>query len=407
MNFVFIHQNFPGQYVHIARHLAASGHDVVFLTQERTVQIPLVRKIEYAPAAATGLPHPYLHDLDTAVRYGLAVAQRCEQLKREGYFPDIVIGHNGWGETLYVKDVWPDVPLLGYFEFFYHLKGADVDCDPEFPSLPGDAMRLRMRNAINVLGFEAADWGQTPTQWQHSLYPARFRERITIVHEGIDSERVRPDPSARILLRGGLAFSAADEVISYSARNLEPYRGFHTLMRALPQVLRHRPRAQVLLIGGDSVSYGRPATRASSWREQILAELGDRLDRDRVHFLGRLSYEHYLTILQLSSLHVYLTYPFVLSWSLLEAMSAGCLIVGSATPPVAEVIRDGVNGYLAEMYDADALADRILFALDDRGAHGRIRAAARDTIVAEYDLHRVCIPAYLRLLRRLTGASEL
>jgi glycosyltransferase involved in cell wall biosynthesis len=405
MNFVFIHQHFPGQYVHIVRYLAAAGHDVVFLTQERTAQLPWVRKIMYAPTGAARYIHPYLRDLEGGVLNGLAVASQCETLKRQGFAPDIVIGHNGWGEILYIKDVWPAVPLLGYFEFFYHPRGTDVDCDPEFPPLPDDAVRLRTRNAVNLVGLHAADWGQTPTRWQHSLYPPLYRERISVIHEGVDTDRVRPDATARIWLQGGLSFSAADELITYSARNLEPYRGFHSFMRALPSVLQQRPHANVLIIGGDGVSYGRHPTRAHSWREQMLAELDGRLDRSRVHFLGKLPYEHYLTILQLSSLHVYLTYPFVLSWSLIEAMSAGCLIVASATPPVEEVISDGVNGYLADMFDADALARRILFALEQREAQVQLRAAARQTALDCYDLNRICIPAYLALLRRLTGVD--
>jgi glycosyltransferase involved in cell wall biosynthesis len=405
MNVVFIHQNFPGQYVHIARHLAQAGHAVVFVTQERQAQLPGVRKVEYAPAKGPRSFHPYLWDLDAAVRNGLAAAAACENLKHQGFAPDVVVGHNGWGEILYIKDVWPQVPLLGYFEFFYHPRGTDVDCDPEFPPLADDAVRLRTRNAVNLIGLDAADWGQTPTRWQHSLYPALYRKRISVIHEGIDTDRVRPEPSARIWLRGGRSFAAGDEIITYSARNLEPYRGFHTFMRALPRILRARPRAQALIIGGDGISYGRSPTGAPNWREQILAELGDRLDRERAHFLGTLPYEHYLTVLQLSSLHIYLTYPFVLSWSLLEAMSAGCLVVASATPPVEEVIGDEVNGYLAPMYDPDALAERVLHALDDTTAHPRIRAAARQTVIDRYDLKRVCIPAYLALLRRLIGAD--
>ena len=407
MKFVFIHQHLPGQYAHIARHLAAAGHDVLFLTQERAAQLAGVRKIIYSPGPPAQYIHPYLRDIEGGTLNALAVAAVCEDLKRQGFAPDLVIGHNGWGEILYVKDVWPAVPLLGYFEFFYHPRGTDVDCDPEFAPLPDDAVRLRLRNAINLLGLDAVDWGQTPTRWQQSLFPPLYQPRISVIHEGVDTDRVRPEPTARIWLRAGLSFSAADEVITYSARNLEPYRGFHSLMRALPLVLRQRPQASVLIVGGDGVSYGRGPTRARTWREQMLAELDGRLDLGRVHFLGTLPYEHYLTVLQLSSLHVYLTYPFVLSWSLLEAMAAGCLIVASSTPPVEEVISDGVNGYLVDMYDPEALARRMLLALDDREAGPRLRAAARHTARARYDLHRVCIPAYLALLRRLTGAADL
>src|SRR5208283_25849 len=378
MNWLFIHQNFPGQYVHVARHLAQSGHRVVFITQERGSAIPGIRKVEYAPDHPARQAHEYLHDTDAGIRNGLAVARQCEMLDWDGFVPDLVIGHNGWGEILYVKDVWPDVPLLGYFEFFYRAAGSDVDCDPEFPAKPDDAMRLRTRNAINLLGLQAADWGQTPTLWQRSQYPRRYWERISVVHEGVDSDRIRPDPMARVWLRGGLSLSGGDEVITYSARNLEPYRGFHIFMRALPEVLRQRPHAQVLVVGGDGVSYGRRPSRGANWRQQLLAELDGRLDLSRVHFVSRLPYQQYLAILQLSSVHVYLTYPFVLSWSLLEAMSAGCLVVGSRTPPVEEVVRDGENGYLVDLLDVEGLADRIGFACRNRHRQQRLRAAARE-----------------------------
>jgi glycosyltransferase involved in cell wall biosynthesis len=406
MNWLFIHQNFPGQYVHLVRYLAGTGHRVVFLTQERDVTMPGVHKIEYQPIRPAADVHPYLRDVETAVHNGLAVHQQCEALAWDGFVPDMVIGHNGWGEILYVKDMWPRVPLLGYFEFFYRPRDSDVDCDPEFPPLPDDALRLRTRNAVNLLGLEAADCGQTPTEWQRNQYPARHRDRLSVIHEGIATEHIRPDPAAQLWLKGGRIFSAADEVVTYSARNLEPYRGFHTFMRALPEILRRRPAAQVLIVGGDAVSYGRGPSRAATWRQQMLAELDGSLDLARVHFLGRLPYQQYLAVLQLSSVHVYLTYPFVLSWSLLEAMAAGCLVVSSRTGPVEEVIRDGENGWLVDFPDPAALAERLTDMLATRNRHAAIRRAARDIVITRYDLHRVCLPAQLALLRRLTGTRE-
>jgi glycosyltransferase involved in cell wall biosynthesis len=403
MNWLFIHQNFPGQYVHAARHLAAAGDRVVFITQQRERQLPGVRKIVYAPSRPSAPTHPLLTDVSMAIENGLAVAQICEELKREGFSPDLVAGHNGWGEILYVKECWPDVPLLGYFEFFYRPSHSDLDFDPEFPPSAEDRMRVRTRNAINLLGLETADWGQTPTAFQRDLYPEHYRRQIGVIHEGIDTALVQPEPTARLWLAGGLSLSCEDPVITYSARNLEPYRGFHVLMRTLPALLERHPTARVLIAGGNEVSYGRPPTRAASWREQLVTELGDRLDHSRVHFVGRMNYPQYLAMLQISSAHIYLTYPFVLSWGLLEAMAAGCAIVASRTPPVEEVITDGENGYLADFFDGEAIADRVGDLLEHPKRHENIRAAARQTVVHRYDLAEICLPAYLALLRRLTG----
>jgi glycosyltransferase involved in cell wall biosynthesis len=299
------------------------------------------------------------------------------------------------------------VPLLAYFEFFYRASGSDVDFDPVRVAEADVAMRLRTRNAINLIGLDAADWGHTPTQWQLSQYPARYRTRITVVHEGIDTGIVCPNPTARVWLDGGLTFSRQDEIITYSARNLEPYRGFDVFMRTLPGVLRARPKAHVLIVGGDGVSYGRKPVGAANWRHKLMAEIGEDLDQRRVHFVGRLPFRQYLAVLQISTVHVYLTYPFVLSWSLLEAMSAGCQIVASRTPPVEEVIADGDNGWLVDFFDIGALADRIGDVLRTRHATTEMRASARSTVVDRYDVHDICLPAQLAMLRKLTGARDL
>lgn len=400
MNFLFIHQNFPAQYRHLVRHLAdRAGNSIHFITQPNNNAMPGVSKITYSKDQRGHVAgHPLIVDVDDAVRTASAVAETCRALRDQGVRPDIMIGHNGWGETLFVKDVFPDVPLLSYFEFFYHPRGVDVDFDPEFLSIFADSSRLRMKNAVNLIGFDAADWGNTPTRWQRSLYPPEMRRRITAIHEGVDTELVRPDADAWIKLkRDDVALSRKDEVITYVARNLEPYRGFHIFMRALPEILRRRPRAHIIIVGGDGVSYGGPAAPRSSFREMMMQEVGPRIDLSRVHFLGHVPYAAYLNLLQISSVHVYLTYPFVLSWSFIEAMAAGCLVVGSSTPPVMEVLEDGVNGLAVDFFSTAQLADRIDQVLDHPDRLQSLRDAARATAIARFDLKRQ-LPRWEKLL---------
>lgn len=401
MILLFIHQNFPAQYRHVARYYADQpGNTVYFITQANENVMSGVVKITYTPDRANRETcHPFTLDFDDAVRTGAAVADVCRQLEAAGVRPDIIIGHNGWGETLFVKDVFPNVPLLAYFEFFYHRNGVDVGFDPEFVSIFDEPARLRTKNAVNLMGIDAADWGHTPTRWQQSLYPPEMRRRITVIHEGINTELAAPNAAAWIrMARSGHVLTAKDEVITYVSRNLEPYRGFHIFMRALPEILRRRPRAHAIIVGGDDVSYGYPALPGTTYRERMLQEVGSRLDLDRVHFLGQVPYEVYLNILQISSAHIYLTYPFVLSWSFIEAMACGCLLIGSATPPVMEVLEDGVNGLSVDFFSPTTIADRVdeVFSRPDRLAE--LRAKARQTAIAQFDLKQRQLPLWERLI---------
>jgi glycosyltransferase involved in cell wall biosynthesis len=265
---------------------------------------------------------------------------------------------------------------------------------------------VRIKNATQLLSFEGADAGISPTAWQKSRYPADWQPRIAQCHDGIDTQRVCPDPTATVKLpakvgAGETAMSEltpADEVVTYVARNLEPYRGFHTFMRAVPAILEQRPNVRILVVGGDEVSYGRPPEGGGTFRERYSKDWGPDVDQSRVHFLGRIPYADYLRVLHISSLHVFLTYPFVLSWSMLEAMSAGCLVLGSATPPVMEVIRDGENGFLTDFFDAQPLAERVTELLAARSDLTSIRHAARETIRASYDLDDICLPQMLKML---------
>jgi glycosyltransferase involved in cell wall biosynthesis len=406
MKILFVHQNFPGQYLHVVRHLGRNpAHQVVFLTQRRDASLPGVQKIVYKPQRqVTRHLHHYLRDTEAGVLNAQAVARVALDLKRAGFVPDLMVGHNGWGEIWYLKDVFPKAPLLGYFEFFYRFSGADVGFAPDEPDIFDTAPRIRTKNLGNLLALDAVDLGQCPTRWQKSLYPERYHSMLRVVHEGIDTGVVRPDRAARLAIPGtDIELGAEDEVVTYVARNLEPYRGFPSLMRSLPAILERRPRARVLIIGGDETSYGPPPPSGKTWREELLAEVGASLDRKRVHFLGKVPYSTYLKVLQVSSAHVYLTYPFVLSWSMLEAMAVGCVVVGSRTPPVEEVLREGENGLLADFFSPAQIAARVIAVLEDRGACAALRENARRTVIEDYDLRSICLPAQLKLLEEVCG----
>ncbi|MEO0946529.1 MAG: glycosyltransferase family 4 protein [Pseudomonadota bacterium] len=385
MKILFVHQNCPGQFRHLAPKLAQEGHEVVFIGQKSKPTPSGVRRLEYEPhRKVTPNIHPYLAGTEAAVLNGQAVARLGFSMKGKGFTPDVMIGNPGWGETLFLKDVWPDSPLISLSEFYYNGRGSDVGFDPEFATGPDAILRARTRSAQHLLAIEAADIAYSPTHWQKAQFPQAFHDKIRVIHDGIDVDALKPNPSAKADLPDGSILTAGDEVLTYVSRNLEPYRGFHVFMRALPAILSARPNAQVVIVGGDAVSYGSRPKDAENWREKMLAEVGPL--PERVHFTGRIPYADYVALLQVSSVHVYLTYPFVLSWSMLEAMAVGAFVVGSATPPVQEVIEDGRNGWLVDFFDIDALARRISEALNSRRDVFALRAAARETVISRYAL---------------------
>ena len=410
MNILFIHQNFPGQFKFLAPALVSQGHTVRAMTMQATEAKTWegVELIRYgANRGTTPNIHPWVSDFETKTIRGEACFRAALKLKAEGVNPDVIIAHHGWGESLFLKDVWPHAKLGIYCEFFYHPQGADVGFDPEFPAKDeGDICRLRLKNLNNLLHFEVADTGISPTHWQASTFPEPFRSKITVVHDGIDTEAVAPNLQTNLTLKKSsgeaIGLTRADEVITFVNRNLEPYRGYHTFMRALPAILRRRPHAKILIIGADDVSYGARPDAAKygnkKWKDIFIEEVRPQIsdaDWARVHFLGSVPYQHFIPLLQVSTVHVYLTYPFVLSWSLLEAMSAGCAIVASDTQPLREAITHDETGRLVSFFDAPALADEVCGLLDDPAARARLSAGARLFAQENYDLKTVCLPKQL------------
>jgi glycosyltransferase involved in cell wall biosynthesis len=413
MRFLFIHQNFPGQFKHVAAALAARGHEVVALGVNQPAEpLPGVRHVLYrcAPVGSIDSLHPLaeaLDDWNAKVARGAAAARVMQRLRKDGFAPDLILAHPGWGEPLFAKDVFPRARLLVYAEYFYGGPGGDTGFDPEFTQSSDDcAHRLRIKNTHLLHALSACDAAISPTEFQKDRHPEWAHDRIRVIHDGIDTARFRPDPAAAVHFESsGKALRPQDEVVTFCVRQLEPYRGYHTFMRALPLLQRLRPQAHVIIVGGDGAGYGAGPPKGMSWRQVFLREVADRIDLQRIHFVGRLPHPVLTQLMQVSSAHVYLTYPFVLSWSLLEAMSVGCLVIGSDTAPVREVLEHGRNGLLADFFDAEALAHCIAEALAGRTELAPLRAAARETIVSRFDLQRLCLPAQLAWVEQVTGVA--
>ena len=404
MKVLFVHQNFPGQFKHLAPALATRGHEVRALSI-RGSDLPGVAHRRYtvaAPRDPLAGAHP-LAEFDTKRLRGQACAAAALELAAAGFAPDVIVANPGWGESLFLKDVWPEARVLNYCEFYYAAEGLDVGFDPEFGAAGAalhSRMRVRLKNTHLLQALEAMDRGIAPTFWQRAVQPPTYRERIDVIFDGIDTVAVAPDPAAELEI-GGRRLRAGDEVLTFVNRNLEPYRGYHVFMRALPEILERRPQAVAVIVGGDGVSYGAAAPAGKTWKRIFLDEVGARLDPARVFFVGNVPYATYLKILQVSACHAYLTYPFVLSWSCVEALAAGCLVVGSRTAPVTEVIEDGVNGLLVDFFDVAGWADTIGRCLAAPQAYAALRRAARAGAQARYDRSGVCLPAQIALIEGL------
>jgi glycosyltransferase involved in cell wall biosynthesis len=367
------------------------------------VNLPNVHKVEYLPRHdAMPTTHRYLIGTERAILQGQEVWRVCKKLKtEEGFVPDIICTHPGWGDALFLKDIYPDSPILSYFEFHYRFHGADVNFDPELPVTMDDAARIRIKNLVNLVNLDAADWGITPTHWQKSVHPAVYHPKISVLHEGVDTAHVAPNPHAVLQLDGGKhSFKFGDPVITYVARNFEHYRGFHQFMRAVKIIQEARKDVHIVAVGADEVSYGRAAPKGMTYRRKMIDEI--KPDMDRLHFIGQVDYKVFLSVLQISTAHIYLTVPFVLSWSMLEAMSAGCVVIGSDTAPVREVLEDGRNGLLVDFFSPEDIAKKALAVLEKPADYQPMRQAARQTIIDRFDLQKL-LPLHEKLIEQIAS----
>ena len=380
MNVLIVHQNFPGQFPHIADALLARGDKVAAIGGDTAKGRPGVDLRRWKIGRGTTpniLPAAIRAEADL-IR-GEAAAMTALQLKRDGFTPDVIIGHPGWGETVHLKEVWPTARLILLGEMFYRSHGTDAGFDPEFsqPSFAED-MRINAKNAVQALAYSLADRIICPTKFQASTFPAALQPLIRVQHEGIDLSKARRREGARVKLPGGRVLDGSKPVVTFVNRTLEPLRGFHIFMRALPAFLDAVPEAEVVIIGREGTNgYGTTAPGGTTWKTLLLKELEGQLDMSRVHFLGTVPHTEMIDAFSISWAHVYYTYPFVLSWSLVEAMACECLILGSETAPLHDAIQNQVEGLLLPFFNISALAAALIQAVEHRLSYTDMRSTAR------------------------------
>lgn len=391
MKVLFVHNNFPAQFVHIARALVQLGHETVFLSEfcNAAVTVEGLRPIQVSVPPLEKNSNPALQSYLAGLKRAEMFANVCMALRKQGFSPDVIIDHPAWGAGLYLGDIFPQAARLSYFEWFFTKQTQSLFTGQDFDAAPTLFAEQRQRNNFLLQALQDADWAIAPTQWQCRQIPANFHYKMQVMHEGIDTGYFSPDLSyssyadIQTLVP---ALPPKAEIVTYAARGFEPYRGFPQFYSALKGLLEARPLCHVICMGDDRVCYGSPRADGKGWAHYLqetlpLGELAARL-----HFLPFQSTEAYRTVLRASTAHVYLTVPFVLSWSLLEAMSCGCLVIGADVAPVREVIEHGANGFLTPLGNSDALVDSLLRTLEHAPHLHSVREAARERVIQRYEL---------------------
>lgn len=404
MKILFVHNNFPGQYSRIVRYLK-DHRDVDLLSGSLATnkQPAPIKRIGYTPHREAGeQTHPALRYTETSLIRGQAVYTAFMQTRKAGWNPDIILAHSGFGDGLFLKDLWPKAKYMPYFEWYYHAYGSDASfLDHGAPKSPDTELKFRMKNTVILQDLAAMDWGQCPTEFQKSQFPSIFHDRISVLHDGVDTEYFSPDASATFSV-GDLTFRKGDPVITYIARGMEPYRGFPEFIEAVSLLQKTRPETHVIVIGTDRVAYGSKRSDGKSYKEWALETFP--LDQSRIHFLGQQPLRTLRDVLRVSAAHVYLTVPFVLSWSMMEAMSAGALVVGSDTAPVREIIKDGENGLLVPFFEPKALAETLDNVVVNQERYVPLRERARALMLERYDMKDLT-PRYFELIKKVVDGQ--
>ena len=406
---LFVHQNFPGQYKHISVKLVDLGYEVHTLSIKEYSHEGMSNHSYNLIGQSSENINQWSIEFETKMIRAESAARKALDLKENGFFPDLIIGHPGWGETFFLKEVWPEAKILSYVEFYYKTTDCDIDFDKDFIEKTlmknfdefhiYNKLKLTARNSPFLSSYTTSDYLVCPTEYQKSLVPKILISAINVIHDGIDTNILKPNDDVSITINKK-KFTKKDKIVTYVSRSLDPYRGFHIFMNSIPEILRENPDTYIFIVGSkDTHGYGAPSPDGN-FKDIFYSKIKKEIDGSKIFFLDFLEYSSYMKVLQISSLHMYLTYPFVLSWSMLEAMSCGALVLASDTEPVTEVIKNNYNGLLVDFFDSNMIAKKITKVLKNRDKFSDIRLNARKTIIDKYDLEKVCLPAHLSLIKK-------
>lgn len=414
---LFVHQNFPAQYKHIAKKLVESNYEVHSLSLKAFEQDSRIKSHIYTINKNTSANiNEWAVEFETKMIRAEAAAKKAKSIRDSGFYPDLLMIHPGWGENFFLKEIWPEAKVITYAEFYYKTSDCDIDFDIEFIENilkkefksyhEYNKFKLTARNAAYTHSYLNSDYLVCPTNFQKNVLPEIIQKNVNVIHDGIDTNFLKPNKNVKIKIREK-NFTVNDKVITYISRSLDPYRGFHIFMQSLPEILKNNPDASVIIVGDEtSHGYGAPHPDGIRFKELYYSKIKEKVDLDRIYFVGRVPYDIFIKIIQLTTVHIYLTYPFVLSWSLLEAMSCGALVIGSNTDPVKEVIKNKENGLLVDFFDHELLAKLVTKVLKDSNKFNDIRNNARNTIIENYDLETICLPKHLELIKEVLNEDR-
>jgi glycosyltransferase involved in cell wall biosynthesis len=394
MHVLFIHQNFPAQFGHIASYLVQrKGYRCTFASEHPPGSWAGIEKIQYTiRGGATQQTHYCSRSFENAIWHSHALYEALAA--RPDIKPDLVVAHSGFLTTVFLRELY-DCPTINYFEYYYHTTGADMDFRPDFPYPAINRLRAHARNANLLLDLENCEIGYSPTRWQRGLFPAMYRTKIRTIFDGVDTTIWRPQPGLPRRIAGRVVPDDT-KIITYVSRGMESIRGFDIFMKAAKLLGERRKDVVFVVVGEDRICYGGDAdfTGGKSFKEWVLAR--DDYDLSRFVFTGPIPIGALAELFAVSDLHIYLTVPFVLSWSLMNALACGTIVLGSDTPPVREMIEHGKNGLLVDFFDHEKIAEMASQVLDQPRAYKPLGQAGIAMIHDHYSLD-VCLPRMLAL----------